>query len=193
MIQLDLHDVAALRRRFDFISCVGVLHHLPDPEKGWAALVDVLKPGGVMQVMLYSAAARLRMQALRAAFCDLLQHPISDDLLREARRRAVARNAKGMVGSSDFFTLAGVHDLLLHRHEDPFDVRRIGRAIDALDLELLAFRLPNRHRRARYRADHPHDPLFRDRAAWEALEKAEPTLFSGMHEFWCRKPVTAMP
>ncbi len=188
-VQHDLHDVTSLGRRFDFISCIGVLHHLPDPEKGWAALAGVLKPGGVMQIMLYSAAARLRVQALRAGFADLLQGPMNDDLLREARRRAMARNAKGMLSSKDFFTLAGVHDLLLHRHEDTFDVRRIGRALDTLELDLLAFRLPNRHRCARYRAAHPHDPLFRDRAAWEALEKAEPTLFSGMYEFWCRKPV----
>ncbi|MEJ1968585.1 MAG: class I SAM-dependent methyltransferase [Rhizomicrobium sp.] len=32
-MQYDLHDVAALGRRFDFISCIGVLHHLPDPKK----------------------------------------------------------------------------------------------------------------------------------------------------------------
>ncbi len=145
-----------------------------------------------MQIMRYSAAARLRVRALRAAFADLLQCPIDDDVLRESRRRAIARNTRGMLGSKDFFTLAGVHDLMLHRHEDPFDVRRIGRAIDTLGLELLAFRLPNRHRRARYRSAHPHDPLFRDRAAWEELEKAEPTLFSGMYEFWCRKPNATM-
>jgi SAM-dependent methyltransferase len=188
LIRHDLHDVAALRRRFDFISCIGVLHHLPDPEKGWAALTRVLKPGGVMQIMVYSAAARLRVLAVRTGFADLLGQPMSDDFLREARRRAIARDAKGIVGSNDFFTLAGVHDLLLHRHEDPFDVRRIGRALDTLGLELLTFKLTNRNRRARYRAMHPGDPLLRDRAAWEALEMAEPMLFSGMHEFWCRKP-----
>jgi SAM-dependent methyltransferase len=190
LLQLDLHGVAALGCRFDFISCIGVLHHLPDPENGWGALTGVLKPGGVMQIMVYSAAARLRVRALRARFADLQQQPLTDDSLREARRRTIAGGAKGILGSPDFFSLAGVHDLLLHRHEDPFDVRRICAAIDALGLELLTFRLPNRHRRLRYRIDHPDDPLLRDRAAWEMLEKTEPLLFAGMLEFWCRKPVT---
>ncbi|MEJ1968586.1 MAG: hypothetical protein WDN03_08150 [Rhizomicrobium sp.] len=55
----------------------------------------MLKPGGVMQIMLYSAAARLRVQAQRAGFADLLQGPIDDDLLREARRRAIAPQRQG--------------------------------------------------------------------------------------------------
>ncbi len=86
LIQHDLRDVAALQRRFDFVSCIGVLHHLADPVGGWAALTEVLNPGGVMHVMLYSAAARLRVQAMRTEFADLLRRPMSDDLLREARQ-----------------------------------------------------------------------------------------------------------
>ncbi len=59
---MDLHDVAALGRPFDGqILCSGVLHHLPDPERGWAALNAALKPGGVMRIMrVYSKIARLR-------------------------------------------------------------------------------------------------------------------------------------
>jgi SAM-dependent methyltransferase len=184
----DLHDIAVLGRRFDLISAIGVLHHLPDPEKGWAALAGVLKPGGVMHVMLYSRIARLRVLAARARLADLAARPMDDDVLREARRRMMADGTKGIVGSRDFFSLAGVHDLLLHRHEDAFDIPRIGCALDALGLELLAFELPNSRRRARYRAEHPHDPLFRDRSAWAALETTEPTLFSGMYGLWCRSP-----
>ena len=66
---------------------------------------------------------------------------------------------------------------------------RIRRAIDDLGLELLGFVLPDEERRARYLRDNPGDPLLRDYAAWEALEKSEPYLFSGMYEFWCRKPL----
>ncbi len=82
-----------------------------------------------------------------------------------------------------------MHDLLLHRHEDPFDVPRIRRGIERLGLSLIGFVLPTGAHRARYRREHPGDPLFRDYESWAALEKSEPFLFAAMYEFWCRKPL----
>lgn len=190
---LDLHRVAELGRRFDFITSSGVLHHLPDPEAGWAKLVDVLKPGGGMHVMVYSKVGRLKVRAAQSLIADLRGRPVDDDLLREVRRRLIRRAPQLMLGSGDYYTLAGIHDLLLHPREDPFDVPRIVRAIEALALELLAFELPTPLACARYRREHPDDPDFRDVAAWSELEKAQPFLFSGMYKFWCRKPAGAKP
>jgi len=185
---LDLHKVGELGRAFDYIIASGVLHHLPDPEAGWARLAEVLSPGGAMQVMLYSKIARLNVRAAQSLIADLRDRPVDDDLLREVRRRLIDKGRRLIAGSTDFYSLAGVHDLLLHRHEDAFDVPRIVRALDSLGLELLAFDLPTPLARARYRREHPHDPHFRDTAAWGALEKRQPSLFSGMYKFWCRKP-----
>jgi len=184
---LDLHKVAELGRTFDYITASGVLHHLPDPEAGWARLSEVLSPGGAMQVMVYSKIARLNVRAAQTLIADLRDRPVDDDLLREVRRRLIDKGRRFIAGSTDFYSLAGVHDLLLHRHEDPFDVPRIVRALDSLGLELLAFDLPTPLARARYRSEHPHDPHFRDTAAWGSLEKRQPSLFSGMYKFWCRK------
>jgi SAM-dependent methyltransferase len=186
---LDLHRVAELGRSFDLIVTSGVLHHLPDPEKGWQALVSVLKPGGAIKVMLYSRLGRLRVRAARTRIADLLDRPVDDELLREARRRLIEQAPALLSAWHDFYTLPGIHDLLLHRHEDPFDVPRIRRAIADLRLELLGFVLPDEERRGRYLRDNPDDPLLRDYAAWESLEKSEPFLFSRMYEFWCRKPL----
>jgi SAM-dependent methyltransferase len=191
--RLDLLSVAELGRTFDFIGCSGVLHHLPDPEAGWAALAAVLKPGGAMRVMLYSKVARLKVRAAQRHIADLQDRPVDSDLLRAARRRLIERAPDLLATWSDFYTLAGVHDLLLHRHEDPFDVPRIARALDRLGLELLAFHLPTPFHRARYRRDHPEDPAFRDVEAWAALEKREPFLFQAMYNFHCRKPAADEP
>jgi SAM-dependent methyltransferase len=184
---LDLHEAARLGRRFDLIACSGVLHHLPDPEGGWAKLVEVLKPGGVMKVMVYSRVARLRVEAAKVHIADLRDRPVDDDLLRAVRRRLIEKAPGFVADSSDFYNLGGVHDLLLNRHEDPFDVPRIVRALDRLQLELIAFKLPTAADRARYRGEHPEDPLHRDVDAWAALEKTDPFLFSQMYEFWCRR------
>jgi SAM-dependent methyltransferase len=183
---LDLHKVGQLRRRFDFITCSGVLHHLPDPEAGWGALAASLKPGGVMQIMVYSKVARLRVRAARSLVRDLLSQKIDDDLIREVRKRLIAA---GLLGHSrDFFSLQGTRDLVLHAHEDAFDVPRIAHALDRLGLELLKFELPTPADRAWYRHAHPDDPAFRDVAAWGSVEKDRPWIFSGMYKFFCRRP-----
>jgi SAM-dependent methyltransferase len=185
---LDIHRVADLGMSFDLVACCGVLHHLPDPEAGWAALTAVLRPGGVMRIMVYSIVARLQIRAARSLVADLLDRPVDDDLLRAVRHRLIEKAPDLLSDSYDFYTLAGLHDLLLHSHEDPFDVSRIKRAIDSLGLELITFALPTPYHRARYRREHPGDPCLRDVAAWASLEKTEPSLFAGMHKFWCRKP-----
>lgn len=182
---MDLFDVAQLGRRFDLISSSGVLHHLPDPESRWARLVEVLNPGGVMKIMLYSRVARLGLEAARMRVADLLETEVDDDVLRAVRKRLIEQAPQLVGGSIDFYNLSGVRDLLLNRHEVLFDVPRIARALDRLELDLLAFKLPTAADEARYRSDHPQDPLLRDVRAWSALELARPFLFSGMYEFWC--------
>jgi SAM-dependent methyltransferase len=184
---LDLHRVAELGREFDFIHCGGVLQTLPDPETGWARLVDVLRPGGAMRVMVNSRTARLPVLAARRLAADLLDRTIDDDLLRAVRRRLIDSAPELLRGSTDFYTLAGMR-VLLHSHEDAFDVSRIARALDRLGLDLLFFRLPAAAAVERYRREHPSDPNFRDLAAWKALEKRSPFLFAGMYDFWCLKP-----
>ncbi|MEI9994746.1 MAG: class I SAM-dependent methyltransferase [Rhizomicrobium sp.] len=187
---LDLHDAAALGRRFDVVMCTGVLHHLPDPEAGWTALAGVLKPGGLMHVMVYSRVGRLRVAALRQTLGDIVKGPMSDDTLREIRRRVLALPpTRTHLRTRDFHSLAGAHDLLAHRHEDPFDIPRIRRGLDNLGLELIRFELPRQAHRARYRREHPGDPLQRDFAAWVQAERDDPGLFTAMYDFWCRKPL----
>jgi 2-polyprenyl-3-methyl-5-hydroxy-6-metoxy-1,4-benzoquinol methylase len=183
---LDLHDAANLEKRFHLIACSGVLHHLPNPEAGWAKLASVLSPRGVMKIMVYSRIARLRVAAAKAHIADLLAKTIDDDLLREIRRRLIKSAPPFVTDFRDFYSLTGVHDLLLNPHEDTFDVPRIVRGLDRTGLELLAFRLPTKADEARYRRDHPGDPLLRDVQAWGRLEKTQPLLFSSMYEFWCR-------
>ena len=39
--------------RFDCVLCIGVLHHLPDPQAAFLKLVALLKPGGTISVWVY--------------------------------------------------------------------------------------------------------------------------------------------
>jgi SAM-dependent methyltransferase len=190
LLNLDLHNISELNERFDAIYCSGVLHHLPSPENGWATLANGLREGGVMKIMVYSRVARLRIAAARTLIGDFAPEQINDDMLRRVRQRFMDRPdfwpIRHIIDSDDFSTLAGTRDLLLHRHEDPFDISRISRALDRLELRLLSFSLPTPDAYTRYNATFPHDPMHRDLDAWAKFEKSEPMIFSGMYEFWCR-------
>jgi SAM-dependent methyltransferase len=181
--QCDLHHAGRFGT-FDAIVVTGVLHHLPCPEKGWAALTRLLNPGGIMRVMLYSALARLPVRACQARIADLARLPVDDDLLRAVRARLIAGQPNDVTRSPDFFHLGGVHDLLLHRHEEVFDVPRIQRALGALNLKLLRMRLPQREAKS-YRAAYPLDRYCRDFLTLAAFERTHPRTFAGMYDFWC--------
>ena len=52
LLRLPLRD-AAEGGGFDLIYSIGVLHHLPDPQEGFRALLPFLRPGGTIAVWLY--------------------------------------------------------------------------------------------------------------------------------------------
>jgi SAM-dependent methyltransferase/uncharacterized protein YbaR (Trm112 family) len=52
-VQADIYHPPFLPDTFDFIYSLGVLHHLPEPEKGFRTLLPLLKAGEYMNVYLY--------------------------------------------------------------------------------------------------------------------------------------------
>lgn len=115
---------------FDYIDCCGVLHHLPDPDEGFAALSEALAPGGGMGFMVYAPYGRSGIYPLQEAFGTLF-----DGLSPQAR----LTQAKQIVGklhkghpfaanpnvSDHKVSDAGFYDLLLHGQDSPFDVPRL--------------------------------------------------------------------
>lgn len=63
--QLRVEDAHKLGQRFDKIVCTGVLHHLPDPAAGLAALRAVLRPEGALHLMLYATYGRTGIYLLQ--------------------------------------------------------------------------------------------------------------------------------
>jgi SAM-dependent methyltransferase len=54
VVRSDLRHAPFAPASFGFISSLGVLHHLDDPEAGFRGLVKLLRPGGSILVYLYS-------------------------------------------------------------------------------------------------------------------------------------------
>jgi SAM-dependent methyltransferase len=53
VVQADLYHLPFAPESFDYIYSNGVLHHLPDPEGGFHALLPYLKPGREVRIYLY--------------------------------------------------------------------------------------------------------------------------------------------
>lgn len=69
VVKSDLRSAPFAPESFDFISSLGVLHHLDDPQAGFDRLTTYLAPGGRILVYLYSRPQGLgvRAAALRLA------------------------------------------------------------------------------------------------------------------------------
>ncbi len=70
VLQADLHRPPFAPESFDFIYSIGVLHHLPDPEKAFQGLLQYLKPGGEIQIYLYWKPER---QPIKRGLLGLVQ------------------------------------------------------------------------------------------------------------------------
>lgn len=54
LVQGDLQRPPMRAGSFDFVYSIGVLHHLPDPEAGFLALLPLVRPGGAIFIWVYS-------------------------------------------------------------------------------------------------------------------------------------------
>ncbi|WP_324753586.1 class I SAM-dependent methyltransferase [Roseovarius sp. Pro17] len=145
---LDAADLGV----FDYIDCCGVLHHLPDPAAGFAALRAALAPeaaelGGGLGFMVYAPHGRAGVYPLQAAFGALYEGLAPEERLKAARSLVAAlpaghpfaRNPNlGDHKDSD----AGFYDLLLHSQDRAFDVSELLQVLEVSGWALGGFTIP---------------------------------------------------
>lgn len=52
-VQADIFHLPFKKGIFDFVYCIGVLHHLPQPKQGFVKLVETLAPRGTISIWVY--------------------------------------------------------------------------------------------------------------------------------------------
>ncbi len=153
---------------FDYIDCCGVLHHLPDPAAGLAALLSVLAPGGGLGLMVYAPHGRTGVYMLQ----DALRMLAPRDQAPAARLDVARRVMRHLPESawlrfnrafSDHITGgdAGLYDLLLNPRDRAFDIPRLFEFLGAAGLEVRCLLEPLRYDPAVYLPD----PKLRARVA----------------------------
>jgi SAM-dependent methyltransferase len=173
-VQGSLLDVADLAPGpYDYIDCCGVLHHLPEPAAGLAALAGVLAPDGGMGVMLYGTLGRIGVYHMQ----DALQLLVADEPA-EARIGLARKLVDGLPATNWFrrnpFVAdhreggdAGLFDLLLHSRDRAYRVPEVLALAEGAGLAVTDFIEPLLYEPATYLTD----AALRKRA--EALPEAE--------------------
>jgi tetratricopeptide (TPR) repeat protein/SAM-dependent methyltransferase len=187
--QADISQLGSIGRDFDFIDVSGVLHHMADPWQGFRVLLSLLRPGGLMQVGLYSELARQNVVAARALIAARGYRPTPDGI-RRCRQEIIASEdplVRSVTAWADFFSADECRDLLFHVQEHRIDLREIaaflaangvsfaGFILDATTLQRFAERFPDR-------------ASMLDLDCWRRFETEAPNTFSGMYIFLVRKP-----
>ncbi len=187
--QADILELGRLGRTFDYVHSFGVLHHLQDPEKGWATLLSLLKPDGRMFIGLYSSTARRSINAARAAIAEGGYPPTPEGMRRfrkESAKLLSKKDLQSLMKAKDYYSLNGYRDAIFHAHEDQFDIPRIKKDLASMGLVFEGFRLRDEVM-TQYRAKFPDDPEGLDLDHWHAFEQANPDTFIDCYRFWCRR------
>lgn len=133
--------------QFDYIDCCGVLHHLPDPDAGFAALRAALEPGGGLGFMVYAPYGRSGVYPLQEAFGALFEGVGPQERLTRARQIVSAlpdgHPFKANVNLGDHHASdAGFYDLLLHGQDRAFSVADLLGTLERTGWRLQGFATP---------------------------------------------------
>jgi len=187
--QADILSLGSLGQTFDIIESAGVLHHMREPLAGWQVLTNLLRPGGLMGIALYSEAARQPVLRGRARIAELGYEPTPEGIRRfrqDTLASADGSDQAWFATCRDFYSTSECRDLLFHVQEHRFTLPQIEAALATLGLRFVGFELPT-DLWQRFHAFDPRPQAATALAAWARFEQQHPDAFKGMYQFWCQK------
>ena len=134
---------------FDYISCVGVLHHMADPGEGLRSLVAVLAPGGAMGLMIYGYYGRMDIYATQDLM-RLANKNEPDLACKVENAKALLRcvpnsnllmrgRARDQVLSQIVNDEPNLVDAFLHEQDRPYTVPQVYEFVEEAGLKLIEF------------------------------------------------------
>jgi tetratricopeptide (TPR) repeat protein/2-polyprenyl-3-methyl-5-hydroxy-6-metoxy-1,4-benzoquinol methylase len=194
--QADLLELKQSNGTYDYISCAGVLHHMGNPELGLDTLLECLKPGGIMQLGLYSEIARRPIVAARE-FISKGGYSVSEDDIRRCRRDILALPSddlvKRVVQWGDFSSTSTCRDLLFHVQEHRFTLPKLNEIFKSRGLTFLGFFPSSAFTTEvtdKYCQRFPDDPEATNLINWSIFEEENPDTFINMYQFYIHKPAS---
>jgi SAM-dependent methyltransferase len=201
--QMKLEECVSLSGEFQFINCVGVLHHLPDPVKGIQSLALKLAPGGLLHIFVYAELGRWEIRLMQEAIAILQGErrgdyrdgvkvgreifaclPEDNRLLKQEKERWSLENHR-----DEAFA-----DMYVHPQEIDYNIKTLFGLIEASGLEFVGFSNPQYWQIERLLANSP-DLMSRvaqlsDRERYRTIELLDPSLTH--YEFFLARPPLPM-
>ncbi|MEW6688688.1 MAG: class I SAM-dependent methyltransferase [Pseudomonadota bacterium] len=169
-----IEDAQELDRTFDLIDSSGVLHHLPDPAAGLKSLAGLLRPDGVVFLMLYGKYGRAGAYMAQEIFRALGVGQSPDDVafVKQALASFKVDHPVSVYRATaeDLGYDAGIVDTFLHPQDRPFTVAACLELVDAAGLAFQGW-MDNFYY-------YPEWQMPRDSALFRRLEKLPD------HELW---------
>ncbi|MFM1843158.1 MAG: hypothetical protein RLZZ490_1900 [Cyanobacteriota bacterium] len=149
---LPLEQADQLPGQFDYINCVGVLHHLPDPIAGIQALAAKLAPGGLFHIFVYAELGRWEIQLMQQAIALLQGEKRGDyrDGVAVGRKifANLPENNRLVKREKERWSLENHRDesfadMYVHPQEVDYNIQTLFELIDAAGLEFWGFSNPD--------------------------------------------------
>lgn len=182
--------------QFDYISCTGVLHHLPNPKLGLERLKSLLKPAGAMGLMIYGKYGRTGVYQMQK-----LMRLINRDEPALPAKIANTRRVLSQLPPTNWFRHnesflsdhknlgdSGLVDLLLHEQDTAYSIEEVHALLADVGLNFVDFTDPKM--RMAYRPEtYIRDPSLLNKIAKLdlATQQAIAELLVGLfmkHEFY---------
>jgi len=155
-------------------------------------LVDRLRPGGLMNIGLYSAIARQRIVEARRQIAEK-KYTNSPDDIRRYREEIINMQPNSDPGISEvmdslnFYSLSECRDLLFHVQEHCFTLPQIEVALKDLGLKFLGFEMKQSWIMSKFSESYPEHDAPTSLSLWHQFELNNPDIFRGMYLFWVQK------
>lgn len=186
----DILGLGKLSDRFAMIYCNGVLHHLRDPQAGLRVLAQLLEPGGLLRVSLYSERARASVTAARAVIRES-GIATSTAAIREFRQFILKQGTSSPLAPLrsfiDFYSMSMCRDLMFHVQEHQLRLPQIAAMLRECGLAMLGFTNVPPDRMSAYRRAYPAPADMTDFSKWDAFEAQFTDTFDEMYQFWCQR------
>ncbi len=172
---------------FDLVACPMLRSSGGDAASALGALVDCVRPGGLLHVSIRAEASRAHITAVR----EFAREGGYDDTaagIRACRHAFLAlpdeTEWKAVSAHFDLHTRAGCHALFFDDGSPYATIPGLAAALEAHSVEFVGFE--DEGALAAYRNAYPRDATARDMDAWARLEGDAPALFMPVYTFWAR-------
>jgi len=189
----DINEFKNINEKYDVIESVGVLHHMEKPKIGFEILSKKLTTDGLMKIGLYSRSFRKLLTPVKN-FLHLKKIKKDKQSIRLARQLLISEISNlnndifNITKMSDFYSISGFIDLLLHEQELDFEISDI-KEFYRDKFKFLGFDINNKNKLLL-------NKLTKERLSKTNLTKIEDfvkiedenqTFFSNMYQFWLQK------